>query len=67
VLPTDAHSTARFCVSGPFPDEITPGQPSTIEQVINGVVVTFVGVAGNRNEIDLGVWDNPARVIPLFP
>jgi hypothetical protein len=48
-------------VSGPFPDEITPGQPSTID------VVTFVGVAGNRNEIDLGVWDNPARVIPLLP
>lgn len=60
-------SGTRFCVSGPFPDEITAGQQTTIEQVINGVVVGFVGVAGNGNEFDLGVWDNPARIIPLFP
>jgi len=58
-------SGARFCVSGPFPDEITPGQPTTIEQIINGVVVGFRGVEGSGR--DTGIWDNAARVIPLFP
>ena len=57
----------RFCVSGPFPDEIAPGQATTIEQILNGVVVGFVGVAGNKHGFDLGVWDNAARIIPLFP
>jgi hypothetical protein len=48
-------------------DQITPGQATTIEQILNGVVVGFVGVAGNKNGFDLGVWDNAARIIPLFP
>jgi hypothetical protein len=60
-------SGTRFCVSGPFPAEIASGQAATVEQVINGVVVDFVGVAGNRGQSDIGVWDNPARIIPLFP
>lgn len=60
-------SGTRFCVSGPFPDELIPGQPTTIEQILNGVVVAFRGVDGNNGGRDLGVWDNPARVIPLFP
>jgi hypothetical protein len=60
-------SGTRFCVSGPFPDEIVPGTPTTVEQVINGVGVAFRGVPGTPHESDAGVWDNPARVIPLFP
>jgi hypothetical protein len=60
-------SGAQFCVSGPFPETIAPGQAATIEQLINGVVVDFAGVPGTRGQSDFGVWDNPARVIPLFP
>ena len=57
----------RFCVSGPFPAELVSGQPATIEQLLNGVVVAFRGVDGLHRESDLGVWDNAARVIPLYP
>ena len=57
----------RFCVSGPFPDQLTLGNNTSIEQVLNGVVVGFHGVHGNDPGIDLGVWDNPTRVIPLYP
>jgi hypothetical protein len=60
-------SGTRFCVSGPFPDELSPGQATNIEQFINGVVVEFRGVEGNGGRTELGVWDNAARVIPLFP
>ena len=56
----------RFCVSGPFPDVIA-GQAATIEQILNGVVVGFHGVDGTSHGIDAGVWENPARLIPLFP
>jgi hypothetical protein len=59
-------SGTRFCVSGPFPDEVTPGQPTTTEQILNGVVVGFQGVEGGFGGYDFGVWDNPARVVPLF-
>jgi hypothetical protein len=59
-------SGQRFCVSGPFPDEFTPGQPTTIEQILNGVVIGFQGVDGAFGGLELGVWDNPARVVPLF-
>ncbi len=65
--PAARGSGTRFCVSGPFPDELIAGQATTIEQIINGVVVGFHGVDGNRHGIDVGVWDNAARVIPLFP
>jgi hypothetical protein len=58
-------SGTRFCVSGPFPDELSPGQATSIEQLLNGVVVGFRGVQGTGRE--LGVWDNAARAIPLFP
>lgn len=69
-------SGTRFCVSGPFPDLLpnlaTPDPAdtiaTTIEGLINGVVVAFDGVVGApRDGSDVGVWDNPARVIPLFP
>jgi hypothetical protein len=53
-------------VSGPFPDVIA-GQAATIEMILNGVVVGFLGVDGTRPGIDAGVWENPARLIPLFP
>jgi hypothetical protein len=59
-------SGTRFCVSGPFPDEMTAGQPTTIEQILNGVVIGFQGVEGGLGGGDFGVWDNPARVVPLF-
>ena len=44
-----------------------PGAATTIEQILNGVVVGFEGVSGNKHGFDLGVWDNAARIIPLFP
>jgi hypothetical protein len=65
--PAARGSGTRFCVSGPFPDVLIPGQATTIEQIINGVVVRFDGVDGNHRGIDVGVWDNAARIIPLFP
>lgn len=66
--PTGVRGTGtRFCVSGPFPQG-PPGGPATlVEQVLNGVVVRFDGVDGVHRGHDLGVWDNAARVIPLFP
>jgi hypothetical protein len=54
-------------VSGPFPDQITAGQPTTIEQILNGVMVQFQRVDGSHGGRDLGVWENAARVIPLYP
>ena len=65
--PASRGSGTRFCVSGPFPDELIAGQAATIEQLLNGVVVGFNGVDGDPHGVDVGVWDNPARVIPLFP
>jgi hypothetical protein len=42
--------------------------PTTIEGLMNGVVVGFNGVAGNPAGLDAGVWDNPSiRAIPLCP
>ena len=60
-------SGTRFCVSGPFPDALSPTIPGSIEQIINGVVVGFHGVEGNEPRVDLGIWENPARVVPLYP
>lgn len=72
-------SGTRFCVSGPLPDRLpdlsTPDDPSdtvatTIEGLINGIVVTFGGVAGSQQGIDAGVWFPPPgtapRAIPLY-
>jgi hypothetical protein len=67
-------SGTRFCVSGPFPDERAAAADGSselltmrIEDVINGVVVGFEGVEGAPAGIDAGVWDNTARIIPLYP
>lgn len=69
----------RFCVSGPFPDLLpdltTDAQddtvPATIENLLNGVVVSFGGVAGNPMGTDAGVWfpapGTTPRTIPLYP
>ena len=54
-------SGTRFCVAGPFPDGLS------IEQILNGVVVRFQGIEPNGPSSELGIWDNPARTIPLFP
>jgi len=51
----------RFCVSGPFPDGMT------IEQMINGVVVRFHQVQPQGLAVDLGIWDSPLRLVPLYP
>jgi len=59
-------SGPRFCVSGPFPPELVTGEPTTIEQLLNGVVIGFHGVAAMHQGIDLGIWDNAARKIPLY-
>lgn len=55
-------SGTRFCVSGPFPDTVN-GAPTTIETLINGVIVGFHAGAAS----DLGVWIDPQRTIPLYP
>ena len=60
-------SGTRFCVSGPFPDSLNGTQPTTIEQILNGVVVGFHGVEGHHPSTDVGVWDNAQRIIPLYP
>jgi hypothetical protein len=73
-------SGTRFCVSGPFPDVLpdfsTPNPDdtvaTTIEFLIDGVVVGFEGVNGNPGGFDAGVWfpnppGNAPRVIPLYP
>lgn len=57
----------RFCVSGPFPDRLTAAQDTSIEQLLNGVVVGFVGVEGNGASMDLGIWIDPQRLVPLYP
>jgi len=53
----------RFCVSGPFPAELT-----RIEDILNGVVVGFHGVEGNHQGVDAGVWftQGALRPIPLY-
>lgn len=69
-LPARGNGT-RFCVSGPFPDKpatsTSPAAPYTIEELINGVVVRFQGVESHGPSLDLGVWDNALRTIPLYP
>jgi hypothetical protein len=59
--PATRGSGTRFCLSGPF----APG--ANIETLLNGVVVAFHGVEPRGPSLDLGLWDNPARVVPLFP
>lgn len=67
-------SGTRFCVSGPFPDtlpNLTTPDPddvvaTSIEGVLNGVVVAFQRVYGNRAGFDVGVWDSPLRAFPLY-
>jgi hypothetical protein len=53
-------SGTRFCVSGPFPDGVN------IETLLNGVVVGFQTQA-NGPIVDIGIWDNAQRIVPLFP
>lgn len=53
----------RFCVSGPFPPQLTK-----IEDILNGVVVGFHGVEGSHQGVDAGVWftQGALRPIPLY-
>ena len=68
-------SGTRFCVSGPFPDtlpNLTTPDPddvtaTTIENLLNGVVVAFSEVYGNPGGLDVGAWDSPLRTFPLYP
>ena len=63
----------RFCISGPFPDLLpkldAPGETvaTTVELLLNGVVVGFHRVEHAGPSIDVGVWDNALRRIPLYP
>jgi hypothetical protein len=65
-------SGTRFCVSGPFPDSLpNPADPNapiatTIEQILNGVVVGFHRVQPHGPSTDVGLWENPARTVPLY-
>lgn len=66
-------SGTRFCVSGPFPDTLpNPDNPATevattIEHLINGVVVGFHRVQPHGPSTDVRVWADPRRSIPLYP
>lgn len=66
-------SGTRFCVSGPFPDTlpnpVAPGEATatTVELILNGVVVHFGRVTSSGQASDLGLWDNPLRSLPLYP
>ena len=40
---------------------------TTIEGLINGVVVRFSRVSAHGQAPDLGLWDNPLRTTPLYP
>ncbi len=53
-------SGTRLCLSGPFPDGVN------IEQLLNGVVVGYQTHAGGPI-VDIGLWDSPLRVVPLYP
>ena len=66
-------SGTRFCVSGPFPDTLpVPGAPSqppiptTIENILNGVVVAFHRVQPRGLSPDVGLWESPLRAVPLY-
>lgn len=71
--PAARGSGTRFCVSGPFPDTLPDlTDPSktvatTIEGILNGVVVSFQGVEPHGLSRDLGIWENPQRAVPLYP
>jgi hypothetical protein len=71
--PATRGSGTRFCVSGPFPDTLPDlSDPSksvatTIEGIINGVVVGFQRVEPDGLSPDLGIWENPLRAVPLYP
>lgn len=66
----------RFCVSGPFPDTLPGLGSTTIERILNGVVIGFQGVDDGEQGTDAGVWfPTPAgttgpgsipRTIPLY-
>lgn len=59
--PSGRGNGTPFCVAGPFP----PG--FSIEQIIDGVVVQFHRVQPHGPSTDLGLWDSPARIVPLYP
>ncbi len=68
--PPDRAIGTRFCVSGPFPDTLPELGATTIERLLNGVVVEFDGVDGVHRGNDAGVWFPTAagpRLIPLYP
>jgi hypothetical protein len=66
----------RFCVSGPFPDTLPNVGSTTIEKILNGVVIGFHGVEGQHHGFDAGVWfptpsgttgpGSDPRAIPLY-
>lgn len=66
-------SGTRFCVSGPFPDRLPDVKDpavtvdTTIELLINGVVVTFDRVEGRGPSRDFGLWNSVDRRVPLYP
>jgi hypothetical protein len=48
----------------PDPNDTVDG---SIERLINGVVVAFHGVYQTRGGLDVGLWDSPLRLVPLYP
>jgi hypothetical protein len=63
----------RFCISGPFPDTLprlgspTESVATTVELLLHGVVVGFHRVQPAGPARDVGIWENPARAVPLYP
>ena len=76
--PATRLSGTRFCVSGPFPERLpdlrttaNPGDTlaTTIELLVNGVVVGFHGVDGQHQGVDVGTWDAQLpnrRPVPMY-
>jgi hypothetical protein len=46
-----------------------PGETvaTTVELILNGVVVRFSRVRPDGQASDLGLWDNALRSVPLYP
>lgn len=59
--PSGRFNGTPFCVAGPFPPDLT------IEQIIGGVVVRFHRVQPKGPSTEIGLWDDGARSVPLYP
>ena len=59
--PSGRGNGTPFCVAGHFPTGLS------IEKIIDGVVVRFHNVEPHGPSVEVGLWDNAARTVPLYP